>query len=493
MPIPPSLEAPPRSRGGSPPALPYSAPTHNDQSAGDAMAALYDLTIAEAARRLRDGSLSAAALTGAVLRRIHDSEPALNAYITVTADLAREQAARADADLQAGRDRGPLHGVPLGVKDLIDTAGIATTAGSGFLRDRVPAQDAFVITRLAEAGAVLSGKHNLHEFAAGTSCNNPYFGAVHNPWELAHSPGGSSGGSAASVLVGSCLGALGSDTGGSIRAPASMSGVVGLKPTYGLVSCRGVVARCWSYDCVGPMAKTVEDAALLLNAIAAYDPADPASVDRPLPDYTSALDRGLDGLRIGVPRAQLWLDCDPEVAAACDVALDLMAANGATVEEVELPIPPEIDWTVAREPEAAAFHAPWMAAHAADYGAEIYDNLVRAAAVPAVDYINAQRTRRQISDDTKTLLERVDLLVSPTNPRPAVLIDGPEPGFTLSRYTAGYNFTGIPAISVPGGFTTGGLPIGIMFAARHFDEVTLLRAAHAYEQLTDWHTRRPPV
>ena len=247
------------------------------------MAALYDLTIADAARRLRDGSISAAALTESVLQRIHDSEPILHAYITVTADLAREGAARADAELQAGRDRGPLHGVPLGVKDLMDTAGIATTAGSGFLRDRVPAQDAFVISRLAGAGAVLAGKHNLHEFAAGVSSDNPYFGTVHNPWNLERSPGGSSGGSAASVLAGSCLGALGSDTGGSIRVPASMTGVVGLKPTHGLVSCRGVVARCWTYDCVGPMAKTVEDAALLLNANRRLRPRRPRQRRPPAP------------------------------------------------------------------------------------------------------------------------------------------------------------------------------------------------------------------
>ena len=464
-----------------------------DKKASTPMAPLYDRTIADAARTLREGSASAVELTESVLQRIADSEPELNAYITVTTDRAREQAARADRELQAGRDRGPLHGIPFGVKDLVDTAGIHTTGGSGFLRDRVPAQDAFVMTRLYAAGAVLVGKHNLHEFAAGTTSNNPHFGAVHNPWNLDYIPGGSSGGSAASVVVGSCLGAIASDTGGSLRTPASMSGVVGLKPTYGRVSCAGVISRCWSYDCVGPIAKTVADSALILNAIAAHDPHDPGSAEQPPQDYTGALDRGLDGLRVGVPRTRLWLDCDPEVAAACNAALDLMAANGATVEDVELPIPTEIDWTVVREPEAAAYHAPWMAAHAADYSPEIYANLVSATAVSAVAYINAQRARRQITDDTRALFQRLDVLVSPTNPSTAVPIDGPEPGFTSSRYTAGYNLTGIPAISVPCGFTAGGLPIGLMLAARRFDEVTLLRAAHAYEQLTDWHTRRPPI
>ncbi len=454
---------------------------------------LYDLSIADAGKALRDGSTSSVALTASVLRRIDETEPALNAYITVTRELAAQQAARADADLQGGRDRGPLHGIPMGVKDLFDTAGILTSGGSGFLRERVPQRDAFVMSRLSDAGVVLTGKHNLHEFAAGTSSNNPSFGAVHNPWKLDYVPGGSSGGSAASVLAGSCLGALGSDTGGSIRSPASMTGVVGLKPTYGLVSRQGVLPRCWSFDHVGPLAKTVEDSALILNAIAAHDPRDPGSADHIRDDYTSALGHGLDGLRIGVPRTPLWLDCDAAVAAACEAALELMAANGATVEDVELPFPPDVDWTIVREPEAAAYHGDWMERHAAEYGPAILANLVRASSVPAVAYINGQRARRKIIDDTNALLRRVDLLVSPTNPVTAGRIDGPEPGFAVSRYTSVHNLTGIPSISVPAGFDADGLPIGLMFAARHFDEVTLLRAAHAYEQLTDWHTRRPVI
>ena len=453
----------------------------------------YTLTIADAARSLRNGSLTAVDLTQSVLERIIETEPALNAYLTVTDDIALEQAALADAELQTGRDRGPLHGIPFGVKDVYDTADITTTAGSGFLRDRIPLDDAFVMTRLYDAGIVLTGKHNMHEFAAGTSSNNPHFGPVHNPWNLDYIPGGSSGGGAASILVGSCLGTLGSDTGGSIRTPASLTGVVGLKPTYGLVGRTGVLPRCWTFDTVGPLSKTVEDSALILNAIAAFDPNDPGAVNHPIDDYTRALNDGLDGLRIGVPRSTLWDDCSDDVAQACQSAIDLMVANGATVEDVDLPIPPDIDWTIVREAEAATYHEDWIGPHADEYGKEIYDNLVRGSSVPATAYINEQRARRQITGDVSELLQGIDLLISPTNHSTAIPIDGPEPGFAFGRYTSAHNLTGIPSISIPCGFDPAGLPIGLMLASRHFDEVTLLRAANAYEQLTDWHTKRPEV
>ena len=297
-----------------------------------------DLTIRQAADALRDGSLTCLALTESVLQRIAATEPKLNTYITVTADAAREEAAAADVELRAGRDRGPLHGIPFALKDLIDTAGVRTTAGSALFRDRVPHEDAFVTGKLKRAGIVLTGKLGLHEFAFGTTSTNPHFGSIRNPWNLDHVPGGSSGGAAAAIAVGSTLGALGSDSGGSIRIPASLCGVVGLMATYGRVSRSGVLPLSWSLDHVGPLAKTVEDAALILNAIAGPDPADPSSADEPVDDYTSALGRDLRGLRIGLLRDPLWHDCDDEVVTACETAVDVLREQGAIVSEVELPL-----------------------------------------------------------------------------------------------------------------------------------------------------------
>ena len=297
----------------------------------------YDLTIAEAATALRDGSLSALALTESVLARIEETEPALNAYMLVTADLAREQAARAGEELASGLDRGPLHGIPFALKDLFDTAGIVTTGGSGFLRDRVPEQDAFVVAKLHEAGIALTGKLGMHEFAFGTTSDNAHFGAIRNPWNPDYTPGGSSGGSGAAAAAGSALGTLGSDTGGSIRMPAAICGVAGLKPTRGLVSRSGVVPLSTTLDHAGPLTKTVEDSALILNAIAGYDPTDPQSVDRPPEDFTRELGRDLAGLRLGVPRHPLWEDCDDDVAAACEAALEELRALGGETVEVELP------------------------------------------------------------------------------------------------------------------------------------------------------------
>ena len=298
----------------------------------------HDLTIAEAGAALRNGSLSCAALTESVLERLEQTEPLLNAYITVTADLARQQAAQLDDELRDGRDRGPLHGIPIGLKDLVDTAGIPTTGGSGFLRDRVPETDATVWTKLQQAGAVLPGKLNLHEFAFGTTSRNPHYGAVHNPWDTERSPGGSSGGSGAAVAVGSALAAIGSDTGGSIRIPASLCGVVGLMGTYGRVSRAGVLPLSWTLDHVGPLARTVEDAAMFLDAIAGYDPLDPGSADRAVDDTTAMLGEGVDGLRIGVPRKFLWTNCQEDVLAHCEEALDHLQRLGAELVEVELPL-----------------------------------------------------------------------------------------------------------------------------------------------------------
>ena len=451
----------------------------------------YDLTIAEAAAALRASDLSAVALTESVLARIEATEPALNAYITVTAEPARERAAAADAELAAGRDRGPLHGVPFALKDLFDTVGIATTGGSGFLRERVPDEDAFVVRRLHEAGIVLTGKLGLHEFAFGTTSDNEHFGAIHNPWGLAHVPGGSSGGSGAATAAGSALGTLGSDTGGSIRMPAALCGVVGLKPTTGLVSRSGVMPLSWTLDHAGPLAKTVEDAALILNAIAGYDPADASSIERPEEDYTRDLGRDLRGLRVGVPRRPLWQGCDDAVAAACETTLEQLRDLGATLVEVELPLLAAAPRLRIVQAEAAVYHAEWLAQHRDGYSEEIRGRIELGLEHAATDYIRDLQARRALTGEARAVLETVDLLASPTTPSTAPTIADGDPVFRLARYTSAYNISGLPALSVPCGFDEEGLPIGLMIAGRHFEEATAFRAGHAYEQATEWHTRRP--
>jgi aspartyl-tRNA(Asn)/glutamyl-tRNA(Gln) amidotransferase subunit A len=453
----------------------------------------WELTIADAGRALRDGSLTSAELTESVIARTEATEPRLNAFITRTDAHAREQAEAADLELRAGRDRGPLHGIPFALKDLYDTAGIATTGGSDFLRERVPERDAFVVTKLKQAGIVLTGKLNLHEFALGTTSNNPHFGAVRNPWDIERSPGGSSGGSGAAISAGSALGTLGSDTGGSIRIPASLCGCVGLMPTYGRTSRNGVLPLSWSLDHVGPLAKTVEDAALILNAIAGHDPADPGSASEPVDDYTSQLGRDLRGLRVGVPRDPLWLDCAPAVGAASEAALVVLRELGATVQDVELPLLGRREQLSILTAEAAAYHERGLAQQSERYGEDVRDLLELGRAVPATDYINAQRQRRLLIEETSEVLRSVDVLVSPTTPITAPPIEAGEARRELARLTGPYDVTAIPAISVPCGFDEAGLPIGLMIGGRHFDEVTVCRVAHAYEQATDWHTQRPPI
>ena len=457
------------------------------------------LSIREIGAELRAGRLSASELVEATLARIEETEPRLNAYITVTADHARRQAQAADDELAAGRDRGPLHGIPVALKDLVDTAGIPTTGGSGFLRGRIPTSDAAIVERLAEAGAVMPGKLNLHEFAFGTTSANPHFGAVRNPWNQERSPGGSSGGSAAAVAVGSATASIGSDTGGSIRIPAALCGVVGLMPTFGRVSRRGVLPLSWSLDHVGPLARSVEDAALVLNAIAGHDPHDPGSAARPAPDAAAELGRGLEGLVVGLPRDPLWMEVEEPVRAACEEAVEALRALGAAVREVELPLLAEMRrmergrFHRALLAEAGAYHARRLRLNPEGYGDDVRLSLESVSRVPATTYINAQRMQRLLVEETRSVLSSVDVLVSPTTECTAPTIAEGDLRARLARLTAPYDVTGIPAISVPCGVDPLGLPIGLMIGARHFDEVTLCRVAHAYEQATPWHRRRPEL
>jgi len=434
-------------------------------------------------------------ITQGCLARIEKSDPALNAFITVMAESALAEARRAEAEILRGEWRGPLHGVPVALKDLIDTAGVRTTAASALYKDRIPNQDAEVVRRLRQAGAVIVGKNNLHEFAYGGSSLVSYFGEVHNPWDLGRIAGGSSGGSAAAVVAGLAYAAIGTDTAGSIREPAALCGCVGLKPTYGRVSSRGVIPLSSSLDHVGPLGATVADAAVVLQAIAGYDPADITMADVPVADYVSALREGAKALRVGAPRGYFFDDLDPEVAAAMEHALRGMASLGAEITEVQLDVPTDRTLQVA---ESYAYHAEGVARGPELYQPETLRRIQSGEKVSAAEYIQRRRELEEARRSIRAVFSDVDVLVTPTMPMPAPLIadlkahpDALRPAeLKLLRNTRPFNVWGLPTISIPCGFTQSGLPIGLQITGPHWREDMVLRLAHAYEQATAWHKRR---
>lgn len=458
---------------------------------------LAGLSLAKASRLLRSKSVSSVELTQACLRNIEKLNPQLNAFITVTADEALTQARAAEGEIRSGNWRGPLHGIPIALKDNIDTAGLRTTAASALFADRVPTEDAEVVRRLKAAGAVVLGKLNLHEFAMGGTSAVSYFGPVHNPWILDRAAGGSSGGSAVAVACNLCFGALGTDTGGSIRTPASFCGIVGLKPTYGLVSNRNVIPLVWSLDHVGPMARSVEDTALILAAIAGYDPLDISSVERPIPDYTTALTLKTAGLRLGVPRALFYDRLDPEVAAAIEAATGVLRRLTAGIRTVQLPS--VLSVASVGSAEIYAYHEPWFKKSPNLYQLAVRKRIERASKASGADYVNAWREKEHLRRQVVRVFESVDLLITPTTPRPPYTIeqslkrDEAESSPPLVSNPGPFNLFGLPAISVPCGFTRDGLPIGLQITGPHFSELTVLALAHAYEQATNWHGRRPAM
>ena len=452
-------------------------------------------SIADLSARIAAGSISPVEVTEQLLARIERLDGRLNTYITLMSDAARRAAREAEEAIGAGDHRGPLHGVPVAVKDLFATRGVTTTSGSLLFAERVPDHDAAVVERLRRAGAVLVGKTNLHELAFGTTSANPHYGPVRNPWDTACHPGGSSGGSAAAVAAGLAYGALGSDTGASIRQPAACCGIVGLKPTYGLVPRHGCFPLAWSMDHVGPMTRTVRDAALMLGVLAGDDPRDPASVAHPVPDYLEGLERGVEGSRIGVVRAYFFERCDPEVAGAVEAALDVFCGLGARLEDVSLP-----EMEAARAAgevilftEAAALHAAARRKRPECFSDELGALLEMGGLYTAVQYVQAQRVRRVLSEQTARALSGLDALVMPTVPIPATPIEDDPPGHASlrPRNTIVFDLVSLPAISIPCGFTSSGLPVGLQIVSKAFDEPGVLRVAHAYEQATEWHTRRP--
>ncbi len=458
--------------------------------------------ISDLAQRLRRREISPVEITQHCLARIEQRNPALNAFITVMAESALAEARTAEAEILRGQWRGPLHGVPLALKDLIDTAGVRTTAASALYKDRIPTQDAEVVFRLRQAGAIIVGKNNLHEFAYGGSSLVSHFGDIHNPWNLGHIAGGSSGGSAAAVAGGLVSAAIGTDTAGSIREPAALCGCVGLKPTYGRVSSRGVIPLSSSLDHVGPLAATVEDAAIMLQAIAGYDSADITSSDVPVPDYVGGLHEPLKSLRIGVPREYFFADLDSEVASAVEHALRGLQSLGAQTREITL-IEVQFDVPTDRMLQAAesyAFHAGNIARSPELYQPETLRRIRTGEKVSAAEYIQRRRELDESRRSIGKVFGEVDVLVTPTMPFPAPAIAGlkADPGalrpaeLKLLRNTRPFNVWGLPAISVPCGFTETGLPIGLEIAGPHWREDLVLQVAHAYEQATAWHKRRCP-
>ncbi len=452
------------------------------------------LSIREAADLIHKKKVSPVELTKACLARIDQFNPSLNAFITITAESALEQAREAEAEVMRGKWRGPLHGVPIALKDLFDTAGVKTTAGSAVFKDRVPTEDAEVLRRLKAAGAVLLGKTNMHEFAFGGSSIVSYFGAVHNPWEPGHIAGGSSGGSAAALAAGLCYGALGSDTAGSVRLPASHCGIVGLKPTYGLVSIRGVIPLSWSLDHVGPMARTVADTAVLLQAIAGYDEKDTTSEQITVPDYSPAFRANVSSMRIGAPREFFFADLDPEIEAAMKPALSVLGMLTAGIRDVALPANAmETLRDVVRAAEAYAYHREFVTKTPELYQPVTLKRIRAGADVTTPAYIQARRELAQVRRTAGKWFESVDVLVTPTLPIPPAAISDPHADDILPavRNTSPFDVNGWPAISIPCGFTNQGLPMGLQIIGPHRGEAVVFQLAHAYEQATDWHNRRP--
>ena len=462
-----------------------------------------NLTIAKVAPLIRKRQLSPVELTKALLTRIEHLQPTLNAFITVTSDLALRQAHQAEREIVKGRYRGALHGIPIAIKDLFYTRGIRTTAGSKILRNFVPPENATVVNRMRAAGTILLGKTNLHEFAFGATNVNPHYGPVHNPWDPDRISGGSSGGSAAAVSAGLCLASLGTDTGGSIRLPAAACGIVGLKPTFGLVPTHGVIPLSFSLDHVGPLCRCVEDAALVLGVITGQDA---PSLRSPRPGGKATFfpsPKRIRRLRVGVPKHYFFDRLQREVRYRVLTAHSTLEKMGAEIQEVKLEgIQDTVD--LAADiifPEAMTFHWKWLSKRPGDYGEDLRTRMQSRSSQTAVTYLQALQRRQQYSDSFKKAMESVDVLAVPTIPIVAPRIEEGEVKIgrwienvrvALLRLTFPGNLSGLPAISIPCGFSSEKLPIGLQLIGRRLEEATLLRAAYAYEQSTSWHKMFPP-
>jgi aspartyl-tRNA(Asn)/glutamyl-tRNA(Gln) amidotransferase subunit A len=457
--------------------------------------AVHYATIRELGDSYRKRTLSPVEVTRTLLARIEKLDPALHAFVTLTPDRALADARAAEEALKKG-DTRPLLGIPIGHKDIYLTRGIRTTGGSALFADWVPEDESTVVTRWAEAGTVLLGKLITHEFAFGLQWPGHRFPAARNPWNPDHIPGGSSSGSGAALAADFLYGATGSDTGGSIRGPAAFCGVTGIKPTYGRCSRAGVMTLSWTLDHTGPLARTVEDCAYLLQGMAGHDTVDPASSLRPVDDYVGALEGTVRGLRIGVPRNYFFEDADTEVVRAFEDALGVLRKLGAEVRDLTIP-----SFDLARSfflimvSEAFAYHEHDLRTRPELYGEVLRERIMTGALVTAAEYVQAQRIRMQMCTDVAEVMKTVDVLATPTTPKPATpfkVAYDPELAFPRSNMPP-FNLTGQPTLALPCGFVASGLPVSLQLSGRAFEETTVLRLGHAYQRATDWHTRRPPV
>jgi len=483
---------------------------------------LIALTVHEAGEKLRRREISSVELTEAVFERIAATDDKVHAYLTLARDSALEQAKQADTRLSTEAQPSPLLGMPIAVKDNFLTRGMRTTCASKILGDFMPPYDATTIAKLRDAGAVIVGKTNLDEFAMGSSAENSAFFPTRNPWNLERIPGGSSGGSAAAVAADQCIAALGTDTGGSIRQPAACCGVVGMKPTYGRVSRYGIIAFASSMDQVGPITKDVRDAALLLQALAGHDPADSTSSNRYVPVYSEALSSGVKGLRIGVPKEYFVSGMQPEVENAVRAAIRQLEKDGAKIDEISLPhteyavavyyivATAEASSNLARydgmrfghRAEARDLTETYMISRDEGFGPEVKRRIMLGTYVLShgyydAYYLKAQRVRTLIKKDFDEAFKRCDIIVTPTAPTTAFNVgektQDPLQMYLSDIYTISINLAGLPALSLPCGFDGDNMPIGLQIIGKHFDEPTVLRAAHAYEQATQWHTKKPKI
>ena len=454
------------------------------------------LGIADVVGLIRAGQLSPVELVRFCLDRIESLNPGLNAYLTVMADAALAAAKVAEQAVTAGDALGPLHGVPVALKDNCEVAGVRLTGGTPFLRDHVAPVDAEIVSHLRQAGAIILGKLNMHEWAIGGTTRNPHYGPCHNPWDLARIPGGSSGGSGAAVAADLALVTVGTDTGGSVRIPAALNGVCGLRPTMGRISNRGVIPVSWTFDTVGPLARRAEDIAHVLQVLAGYDPHDVTSRDQPTGNYLAGLNDGVSGWRVGLLGGHFRTEPQPAVVALVTQAARVFEELGADVEEVELD---GAAGTIERASEmlladAAAFHQARLAERADGFGPDVRTRLRIGALVSGSQYALARQEQRRWQRQLSQTFERYDLLLAPTCGIPAPLIEeseGVETTRLLTRFTYPFSLAQLPVLSVPCGFTQGPLPVGMQLIAPAWAEAAILRAAQAYQQATDWHLRRP--
>ena len=439
---------------------------------------------------VRSNEINASDLTSACYRQIERLNPTLNAFITVIPP---------DPLFPQNSMQGKLlYGIPLAVKDLYDTKGIRTTGGSRFFADNIPQEDAFVVQKIKKAGAQIVGKTNTHEIALGVTNNNPHYGACKNPWDITRTPGGSSGGSAVAVATGMAMAALGTDTGGSIRIPAALCGVVGLKPTYGRVSLRGVLPLSWNLDHAGPITRSVEDAALMLQVMGGYDELDPTSVKTLPGDYSSHLKDSMKERKVALAIGNFIEAADQEVLEAVRDAAQVLAEQGALITEMNVDFLKEaaLANAVMTQADGAAFHRERLKEHPDWFGADVRLRLETGAAFTSSEYVLARRTQAEVKRRCELLLNIYDVLILPTTPISAPVLEGEnalERARQLTRFTSPFNLTGLPALSVPCGFTKDGLPIGLQFVSRAWNEAGVLRAGFAFQQATDWHTRKCPI